>query len=234
MFDNNFSNRNQVNTNTTLITWYSSDSKLVIGGWNYKLSIDFVPCTGKDANGFNVYDKDRRLHTALSHENAETLYKKIKEKIVPHIIAEDDVEKSISVMTKGKDSTNLITVARKKTDDGMKMSITFYKGLGPDGKVEPSTQILTYPFAETEYMEDYDCNTGSGTEAKVPSQFYVFAAIIKKHISLIPVETHANRYSEAIVRSLSNKYGNSGPQMPSGAAPADNFMSSMEELPFGV
>lgn len=230
MFENN-NYQNRINVNTTFITWYSSESKLILGGWNDKITIDFIPCTGKDANGLNVYDRDRKLGTALSHENSETLYQQIKERIVPHIINGDDTEINVAVMTKGKDSMNLITVGRKKIDGEMKMQVVFYKNVGGDGKATEATQIMTHTFAETEYMENYDPNTGSGTQGKECSQFRVFAEIIKNHAKLIPMETHSGRYSKAILDSVSARYNNNGPTKPTGSTPGD-FMSGIEELPF--
>lgn len=232
MFDNNY-NSNKINVNTTIITRYN-DSKLTIGGWNDKISLEITPCSGKDENGMNIFNRDARINTALSPENAVVLYYRIKKKIIPLIEAGSDAEKSASVVTKSYESKTVIEVARVKENNDMVMKLNIYKAVGPDGKSTPSTQLLSYTFVNGEYMEDYDINAGTWEEGKFPGEFFMFYKILENSAFIMPITTHADRYSQAISNKLSEKY-NQSPTRPSGDIPDGTFTNNYDgELPFTV
>lgn len=234
MFDNN-NQQNQINVNTTFLSWYSDTCMLTIGAWNDKISLKFTPCTGKDSNGLNVYDKQKALSTGLNLDKASILYNKIKEKIYPLLKEDNTEEKSVSIQLGGKDNVNVLTVSKEKNADGnLQLSITFLKGVSGNGQANESTQILTYVFKEEELMVDYDSSTGTGITEKESGQFDVFCDILKNRTSILPMTTHASRYSKAISDKLSQKYNN-GPSRPSDTS-TEGFMSGgfagMDELPF--
>ena len=231
MFDNN-NQSNQINVNTTLITWYSDTSMFTIGAWNEKISLKFTPCAGKDANGLNVYNREQTLSTALTLDKATVLFEKINEEIIPLLVEGNTDEKSVSLQLGGKESVNVLTVAREKNADGdMQLSITFLKGVNPDGKASTSTQIITYVFKDDEYMIDYDNTTGSGTTGKLSGQFKAFVDILKYHVFILPMSAHSSRYSKAVIDKIGKKFNNG----TNASLPTDSFsggFSAMDELPF--
>lgn len=235
MFENN-NRSNSINVNTTIIPWYSSTCRLTIGAWNDKLSLEFTPCTGQDSNGYNTYDKDKKVNTALTFENSCMLSLAIDKTLMPHIEAGDDTETSVSVMTGDKTNPNVIQIAREKTEDGtLGMSITFMKGVGSDGKATDATVINKFWFNSGEYIVDYDCNSGEHVGNIVPAQFLAFRTILMNHIKMLSMGVHATKYSKAIVDRLNERYGSNGPTQPYTAPPNSGFMtgySMPDELPF--
>lgn len=232
MFGNN--NRNeQINTNTTFTPMYSSLSMLTIGAWNDKISLKFVPCTGKDDNGLNTYDRDKRVSTAISQENAAILYEKVKTEILPHLTAKDDVEKNVGVPIGDRESQNVLVIARKKDDEGnMRMYLTFYKGIGADGKSTSATTEVGYLFSQGSDVVDFDPVTGSGTEEIMDAQFMNFYGILKNHSDILPLAAHGIQHRENVAKKYSgNNFGGpSLPQQPSGNQ-SGGFMD-IPEMPF--
>ena len=84
-FGSNTNNSDVVSTNTTIMVLYSDLSSLTIGAWNDKINLKFSPSIGKDGNGLNQYDRERRANTALSQQNACTLYEMIRKEILPKL-----------------------------------------------------------------------------------------------------------------------------------------------------
>ena len=61
---NNTQQRNNVNVNSTFATFYSTDSKLSVMGWNTQLSLKIQPSIGTSDNGYTSYD-DSPQNTAI-------------------------------------------------------------------------------------------------------------------------------------------------------------------------
>lgn len=234
MFENN-NKQNQVNTNTTLVSWYSNEAKLVIGAWNEKLSLKFTPCTGKTPDGLNIFDREKEIVTSLTPEKALTLYRAIEEVIMPHIVAGDSEEVNVMVSMGTSEAPNALVIERKKnSEDKLSIFITFLKGLNPDGKGGDATKIVSYECKDVEYMTNYDFMTGSGdTKSMQYGQFSVFVEMIRNVIKLLPMEYHSEKHSKAISKMYSSRYGNQSAGGSSSASDFGNFMSGgMEELPF--
>lgn len=231
MFDNNYNN-NKINVNTTIITLYN-DSKLLVGAWNDKVSLEITPCSGKDENGMSIYNRENRINTALSPENAVMLYLQVKKRILPLIDENSDIERKVSVVTKARDAKNVIEIARVKENGEFVMKLNIYKNVGPDGKATPTTQVLTYTFINGEYMEDYDMNAGTWNEGKMTGEFMVFYRLLKYALFIMPITTHADRYSKAITDKLNERY-NQSPTKPSGDLPGSFMNGYSEDIPFSV
>lgn len=235
MFENN-NRQNQVNTNTTLVSWYSNESKLVISAWNEKLSLKFTPCTGKTPDGLNIFDREKEITTSLTPEKALTLYQAIEEVIMPHVAASDNDEVNVMVSMGTYEAPNALVIERKKNaDDKMSVFITFLKGLNPDGKGGDGTKIVSYEFKSVEYMSNYDFMAGTGdTKSTQYGQFSVFVEMLKNIIELLPMGYHSEKHSKAISKMYSNRYGNQNNGSSNPGSDFGSFMSGggMEELPF--
>lgn len=241
MFNGNQNNNRTVNTNTTFLTWYGSDVKLVIGAWNEKLSLKFTPSSGKNDNGLTMYDRENELITSLTAEKALVFKDAIAKIVLPHIEANDDEEVSATVSLGESETPNALILERKKDSEGtMSLYLTFLKGLNPDGKAGDGTKIISYRFTTIDYMSGYDYTTGSGDQASASGQFDVFMSFLEKVSDLFPVAYHAEKHSKALSKFYADRYGNgnnnsnggysSGPSYSNNGA-FDSFLEG-EELPF--
>ena len=227
MMFNNGNNQNQINTNTTFLSWYSGESKLVIGAWNEKLSLKFNAAVEKNADGLNIFDREREITTSLTLEKVVTLLKLIKDYLIP---SSEDTNVMISTGT--KDSPNAIIVGKKKEDENVVYYIIFLKGLNPDGKAGDGTKTVTYEFVNVDNMTKYDYTAGTGTVGVAPGQFLAFVTISENFVSALPIAYHGEKHS----KNISSKYSqnNGGFNGPTRAPAADGGFgfSELEGLPF--
>lgn len=226
MFDNN-RNQNQVNTNTTLLTWYSGESKLTISAWNEKLSLKFNKATSKTPEGMNIFDREQEITTALTCEKVQVLYELCKKEIIP-----SETETSITISLGSAEAPNALTVKKKIEDGKPLVTLTFIKGLNPDGKAGDASKIVEYAFQNVEYMKDYDYTTGTGTEETLPGQFQAFIAILANFIHTLPFAYHGKKHSENIAKKYSSNYNNNGGNFNSGSSDTFGGFAGVEELPF--
>lgn len=227
MFNNN--SNNQINTNTNFLSWYSGESKLVIGAWNEKLSIRFNMASGKNDDGLNIFDREKEITTSLTLEKGLTLLKLIQDEVLPS--TEDEV--NVMISTGSNDSPNAVVVGKKKGDEAPVYYITFLKGLNPDGKAGDGTKVMTYDFVNVDNMKNYDYNAGTGETGVVPGQFMAFVKLLESFVMALPISYHGEKHSKNIASKYSNSGSFNGPTRGSGSSDGFGF-SDADELPFSV
>lgn len=232
-FGQNNNSDNVVSTNTTITTMYSDLSSLVIGAWNDKINLKFSPSIGKDANGLNQYDREKRANTALTQSNSVALLEKYKKEILPKVQAKEDIGTGINVaVSMGRSNAkNILMIEYKPDENGEnRFYLTFAQNVSDDGKVSDENKI-SYKFNQTETMTNYDPSTGAGDLSKEESEFENFIHILEHHTDILPMVAHSIRHSNEIGKRYANRSNNNsssgfGNQM-------DSFNMGMpEELPF--
>ena len=242
LFGNTNPNRDAINVNTGIVTFYSDISCLSIGGWNDKISLRWSPALGKDANGLTQYDKNHYVLTSLSFPNAAALYARYEKhlkKMVENREDPGDEGKSVAIPIRSKDGSTTVVVIEYKRDvnSGIPtLYLTLGKNAGPNGVA--SENSISYKFNEIEMMEDYNMQTGACVEVKESGEFNNFIEILHSRMALTGLNAHASRYSNAIGSKYAKNRGGSGAGSVGDnmMGPVPDFLSvpgdSAEELPF--
>ena len=239
LFNNN-PNRDSLNVNTTIVTFYSDISCLSIGGWNDKISLRWSPALGKDANGLMKYDREHYAMTGLSFANAAALYARYMKHLKKTVDDREDPGddgKGVSVPIRSKDgSITVVAIEYKRDENGVpSLYLTLGKNAGANGV--SSDNRISYKFNEIDMMEDYNMDTGACTEVKEFGEFDNFIEILKSRMTMTGLGAHATRYSTAIGAKFSkNRGGESAAVGDNMLGPVPDFLSvpgdSVDELPF--
>lgn len=233
-FGSNNNNSDAVNTNTTIIPLYSDLSSLTIGAWNDKINLRFNPSIGKDGNGLNQYDRDKRASTALSQTNACALLAKIKKVILP-VYQSGEVGDGVNVaVSMGRQNArNLLIVEYKPYEGKPRFFLTLAQNVAEDGKVTDENKI-SYLFNQTETMNNYDSSTGQGELTIDEAEFFNFVGILKRRADLLPLISHSMRHSKEIGKKYTqgNSNGSGFENSFQNQSSNDNFLMNGEEIPF--
>ena len=233
-FGSNNNSNDSVNTNTTIITMYSDLSSLTIGAWNDKINLKFNPSIGKDGNGLNQYDRDKRASTALTQTNACALLANIKTVILPKYQSGEDIGDGINVaVSMGRaDAKNILRVEYKPYEGKNRFLLTLAQGVSDNGTVSDDNKI-SYLFNQVETMTNYNSSTGSGDLSIDEAEFFNFVDILKRRTDILPNIAHSIRHSKEIGKRYSNNGGGNNFNNNSSSSNTD-FLSAMndEGLPF--
>ena len=240
LFNNN-PNRDSLNVNTTIVTFYSDISCLSIGGWNDKISLRWSPALGKDANGLMKYDREHYAMTGLSFANAAALYARYMKHLKKMIDDREDPGddgKGVSVPIRSKDgSITVVAIEYKRDENGVpSLYLTLGKNAGANGV--SSDNRISYKFNEIDMMEDYNMDTGACTEVKDSGEFDNFIEILKSRLTMTGLNAHAGRYSSALGSKFAKNRGGAGaPAVGDNMmGPVPDFLSvpgdGVDELPF--
>lgn len=233
-FGQNNNSDNVVSTNTTITTLYSDLSSLVIGAWNDKINLKFSPSIGKDGNGLNQYDRERRANTALTQSNIIALLEKYKETMLPKIESKEDIGEGINVaVSMGRANAKNILMIEYKPDENKenRFYLTFAQNVSDDGKVSNENKI-SYKFNQTEVMINYNPETGSGELVKKEAEFGNFMDILEHHTDILPLTAHSIRHSNEISKRYSGNKSSSNFNNNSMDSFNINMDEYSEELPF--
>lgn len=237
-FGSNTNNSDVVSTNTTIMVLYSDLSSLTIGAWNDKINLKFSPSIGKDGNGLNQYDRERRANTALSQQNACTLYEMIRKEILPKLENKEDIGTGINVaVSMGRPEAKNLLIVEYKPDENKqnRFYLTLAQNVSDTGVVTDENKI-SYKFNQTEIMTNYDSATGSGTMETVESEFLNFVEVLRRRIDIEPMIAHSIRHSNSIGKKYANgssNYSNQNNNQNFGSF-SNGFTSEdvPDELPF--
>lgn len=252
-FGGNQNNNNTPNITTRIRTMYGDTACMQLSYWNENFSIRINPMIGLNEQGIRQYDYNRRGSTALTPDKCVALATKIKELILPEIEKvkttnklEKPVNTGVSVGNKGSS----FFVEYKIDDKGVpSLYATLYTNIGQDN-VAPKDGVYSYKFTKTITVDNYDPESGTGTESINESEFMFFYEKLKGTIDITGTTTHASTLDNVLKRSRNNAQGTpqggggfipSAPQ-PSGPPsfgqpPQNNYTAPMstfnsEDLPF--
>lgn len=230
---NNGNNSDVVSTNTAIMVLYSDISSLTIGAWNDKINIKFSPSIGKDGNGLNQYDKERRASTALSQQNACTLYEMITKEILPKYQS-GDIGTGINVaVSMGRPEAKNLLIVECKPDENNepRFYLTLAQNVSESGVVTDENKI-SYKFNQTESMVNYDPSAGNGDMKVIESEFLNFVEVLKRRIDIEPMIAHSIRHSNSIGKKYANGSSNYSNNNSGFNSFGGGFSSNDEELPF--
>ena len=239
MFNRNTTNNDQVSTNTRAVCFTSDEAMLTVGYWNNNISLKLNPCVGKDTNGFNVYDKDKRVSTAIVAEKAMALIEGINNHIAPAIrkvAAGGVLDKPISVSVAMANDTGRISISYANDNQGIpSLYLVIYKNANDKGQYADQ---YGYKFNKTILSYNYDSATGMSETTNSEAEFSLFVEILKTAPSILGYVSHSIRYSNDISARFSAGRGNSsvnsfgGPSMGGYSAPQSSapVMPAAEEV----
>lgn len=217
---------NQINISTRFITSVSDTSMLTIGGWNNSLSIRITPSIGVDQNGNRMYDKNRAFQTALSQDNAKSLYLAYAKKIKPLVDAETPEAISVGVPVGRDTKRSIVSIEMVPTESGsFDMFLVCYTALDQDN-VASEGNTFRHRFKKTVSIRDYQAQTGQGDLEEVNGDFENFVDKLEFIGNLLPISHHGAKYADASAaayRGNSSQNNNGGGWNNSSmSAPANN------------
>ena len=194
MFNNSGNNSNNKNVNTKIRTLYGETACLQLAYWNENISIKVNPLQSVNAEGMRQYDYSRRASTALSTDKCAALAAKIEEVIFPAIQQvkkdkklDNPVNTGLHVGNKG----SAIFVEYKNDDNDVpSLYLTVYTNIGQDGKA-PKDGVYSYKFSKVDTIDNYDPETGTGTDDSVDAEFMFFYEKIKNITDISGAAAHS-------------------------------------------
>lgn len=220
MFNNNQTSRNEVNVNTGIETFWSPIASLSIGCYNDKISLRWLPAIGKDERGYTRYNSEARVSTCVSHTKVSALLQQYDKNLKSMIEnSEDPGEdgKSVMVPINAKSGMAGLFIEYKRDEDGKPgVYLTFARNLTEVG-ADPSN-IIRYRFNELTVMKNMKPETGGGDQVEVLAEFDYVIAILRAHILMTGVNSHATRYSDAFSKGRSGFGASSNNSMPDAGA----------------
>lgn len=234
-------NNGSLNVNTKIRTMYGDTACMQLSYWNENISIRINPLSSVTDAGIRQYDYNRRGSTALTPDKCLALANEIKDKILPEIEkvkTSKKLEKPVSVgLTVGTKGSSFF-VEYKDDDKGIpSLYVTLYTNVGPDNKA-PKEGTYTYKFAKTTVVENYDPETGTGTESTTEAEFTYFYEKLKgmpavqgsaAHSSNmdIPNKPHGNNHNSAQAYPAPQQGGG---QPSFGQPPQNNYAAPMSNF----
>lgn len=201
MFNNN-SNKQEINVNTGVETFWSSLSSLSVGCYNDKISLRWLPSAGKDERGYTRYNSDARVSTCLSHVKISALLKQYDKVLKPFVEEGKDPGDGQSVMvpinSKNGGMSGLFIEYKNDENGRPSVYLTFARNLTEVG-AEPAN-IIRYKFNELSMMENMKPEAGGGKQIEVLAEFDYFVSILRAQILMTGLNSHAQRYSDAFGR----------------------------------
>lgn len=231
MFPNNSSEspRNEINVNTGVESFWSPLSSLSVGCYNDKISLRWLPVSGVDERGITRYDKNARISTCLSHTKTCALLRKYDEVIKPLVDAKADPGdgKTVMIPINSKTGISGLFIEYKNDENGVpSLYLTFAKNLSEVGA--PAESIIRYKFGDLTLRTDMSPETGGGVDCVEHAEFNYFVELLRAHVLMTGLNSHAMRYSNAFSRHSgggnSNYNQNSNSPMNAGM---DAFSSGM-------
>ena len=233
-----YNNTNTKNVTTRIRTYYSDISSLQLSHWNENISIRINPLKEITPEGIRTYDYTRKASTALTADKSLALSKEIEEKILPKIkeyketgIFNGPVNAGVSVGNKG----SAIFISYEKDDKDIPyVFITIYMNIDPEKNIAPADSKFSYKFAKVTVIENYNPETGEGTEVQIDGEFLFFYEKIKNIVDTFGSIPHSinneNAYkAEVSTRSNNKNFSNNNGQQNYNA-PVNNFNDN--EFPF--
>lgn len=203
--NNNSGSRSDVSVNTGIDTLWSDLSSLTIGCWNNKISLALMPENGKNDRGFTVYNKEKRIQTSLPHVKINALLNRYKKKIAPLFEGGEippDKGISVGVPLQSKEGTTIVMLEYKADKAGKPaMFLTIAQKLNANGVSE---NVISYQFNELMIMENYRPSEGVYDEVPEEAEFEYFMDILKAHVLMTGLNSHATRYSDAFKKNSSS------------------------------
>lgn len=197
MFNNNGPSKD-INVNTGVETFWSTMSSLSVGCYNDKISLRWLPAVGTDERGMTRYNSDARVSTCLSHVKVNALIKKYEKHMKSLVESAGDPGEGKSVMVPINSKTGLsgLFIEYKKDENGKPgLYLTFARNLTEVG-ADPSN-IIRYKFGELSMKEDMSPEKGGGTQVEEQAEFDYFMDLLRSHILMTGLNSHATRYSSA-------------------------------------
>lgn len=228
------------NVNTKIKTFYSDISCMQLAYWNDKISIKINPLLSINADGLRQYDYNRRATTALVSEKCIALAEKIKENILPKIkeVSEKktlDAAVNVGVQTGKNDGA--VFFEYKNDEAGVpSVYLTVYTTIGQDGKA-PKDGVYSYKFSKVNTMENYDSESGTGSDNVVEAEFMFVYNKLKNISDLFATATHSAAMDSSFVSTTGGNSGagyNNGNTQSSTNPPYQASMqnNTMEDFPW--
>lgn len=212
---NGQNNSNTPNVTTKIRSLYSDTACMQLSYWNENLSIRINPMIGINEQGIRQYDYNRRGSTALTSEKCTALAAKIKEIILPEIEKvkkTNKLEKPINVgLVVGQRGSSFFI--EYKPDDSGKPSVyaTLFTNVGQDNKA-PKDGVYTYKFIKTTVIDNYDPESGTGTESVEEAEFMFFYEKLKNLAMLQATIAHAQALESITRRGQKMAMNGNAPQ----------------------
>lgn len=196
MFNNNGPSRD-INVNTGVETFWSSISSLSVGCYNDKISLRWLPAAGVDERGYTRYNSDARVSTCVSHVKVNALIKKYEEHMKDLVESKTDPGegKSVMIPINSKSGISGLFIEYKKDENGKPgLYLTFARNLTEVG-ADPSN-IIRYKFGELSLKVNMSPEKGGGEQVEY-REFDYFMDLLRAHILMTGLNSHAARYSNA-------------------------------------
>lgn len=209
-------NNGTPSVNTKIRTMYGDTACMQLSYWNENISIRINPLSGVNEQGIRQYDYNRRGSTALTTDKCMALAEEIKNKILPEIEkvkTTNKLEKAISVgLTVGKQGSAFF-IEYKEDDKGTPcLYATLYTNIGQDNKA-PKEGVYSYKFTKTTVVDNYDPESGTGTESTTEAEFLYFYEKLKSMPDVQGTAAHST------VMDNTNKPHGNGQNAPAYPAP---------------
>lgn len=193
-FGGNQNNSGTPSVNTKIRTMYGDTACMQLAYWNENISIRINPLTGTNEQGIRQYDFNRRGSTALTPDKCIALAEKIKEVILPEIEkvkTSKKLDKAINTGLNVGNKGSSFFVEYKNDDKGVpSLYVTLYTNVSQDNKA-PSDGAYSYKFTKTITVDNYDPESGTGTESTTEAEFMYFYEKIKSIADAQATAAHA-------------------------------------------
>lgn len=244
MFNNQNSGSNSLNVNTRVFTFLSDTSMLTVGYWDKSISIKLNPASGKDANNFTVYDRDKKISTAIVAEKSMALLEGINNHITPAIrkvAAGGVLDKPLSVSIEMANKTGRLAITYANDENGVpSVYLIIYKNGNETGRYSDE---YGFKFNKTALSYNFDASTGRSDIVNSEAEFTLFTEILKTSVNILGEVPHSMRYNTEFTSRYSRPSGNntgSFGSMPTysnsarSEAPVQNYsdMADGDDIPF--
>lgn len=207
MYNNYNSNRplDGLNVNTQYFQDFSDTGKIVVSGWNDKVSIRFTRASGVNADGLTMYNDQDYLATALTKDAVKALIDGIDNTIIPAVKA-GDMNTSVAIQTASNEngSTVIEILVASNSKDQLAVFLNGHKYVS-NGPVD----TYVHEFRQKSYLKDFNPMTNEGARVDVQTKFMQFVDILRKSLDPIAVTVHGEKYRAKMAEAYnSNRGGN--------------------------
>lgn len=207
MYNNYNSNRpmDGLSVNTQFMQDYCDTARIVVSGWNDKVSIRMNRASGKNADGVTMYNEQDYFTTALTKDAIEALLEGIDNEIIP-AIKENRSNVAIAVQTSANENgSNVIEVLVADNDKNQLCVFLNAHKYGSAGPID----TFNHEFRQKSYLKDFNPMTNSGTNIAVQSKFMMFVQVLRTALVPVAVTAHGEKYRAKIAEAYnSNRGGN--------------------------
>jgi hypothetical protein len=205
-------NKYDQSINTKIKTFYSDLSCLQLTYWNESISIKINPLLSVSQDGIRQYDYNRRISTALSADKCLALKEKLEETFLPKIkevASSKKLDKALNVGLQVGTKGSAVFFEYKNDEKGIPtLYLTIYTNVGQDGKA-PKDGVFSYKFSKVTTIENYDPESGTGTDDVVEGEFLFVYEKLKSIADVCGTAAHTINSENAYKAGYTGK-GNGG------------------------